>query len=89
MHSPIIKSTSSIGCSCWLRPRSYLADFRDKRSWTRSSASCCYRRRRQSKAAVEFLPRMKITIGSPTTSSLFFGVNISCAQCHDHPLAKD
>jgi hypothetical protein len=22
-------------------------------------------------------------------SSLFFGVNISCAQCHDHPLAKD
>ncbi len=22
-------------------------------------------------------------------SSLFFGVNISCAQCHDHPLAQD
>src|SRR5262245_19297274 len=22
-------------------------------------------------------------------SSLFFGVNISCAQCHDHPLVRD
>ena len=22
-------------------------------------------------------------------SSLFFGVNVSCAQCHDHPLVHD
>ena len=43
------------------------------------------------KSAAEFL-RTRIRDQDRLTievSSLFFGVNISCAQCHDHPLAKD
>ena len=43
------------------------------------------------KSSAEFL-RARIRDQDRLTidvSSLFFGVNISCAQCHDHPLAKD
>lgn len=74
--------------------RGYLAEaFRDKRSW-----DVIFRELiladgadKESKAAVEFLkPRMKDHDRlTNDVSSLFFGVNISCAQCHDHPLAKD
>src|SRR5262249_48853787 len=44
-----------------------------------------------SKAATEFLrPRVKdLDRLTAEVSSTFFGVNISCAQCHDHPLVRD
>lgn len=43
------------------------------------------------KAATQFV---RTRIGSlddltNDTARLFFGVNVSCAQCHDHPLAED
>jgi hypothetical protein len=43
------------------------------------------------KAAAEYLrPRVKDTDRlTAAVSSTFFGVNISCAQCHDHPLVDD
>jgi hypothetical protein len=43
------------------------------------------------KAATEFLrPRVKdLDRLTAEVSSIFFGVNISCAQCHDHPLVRD
>ncbi len=43
------------------------------------------------KIAAEFLrQRMKdLDRLTADVSSTFFGVNISCAQCHDHPLVKD
>jgi hypothetical protein len=43
------------------------------------------------KAAAEYL-RARVKDGDRLTadvSSTFFGVNISCAQCHDHPLVTD
>lgn len=43
------------------------------------------------KDAAEYL-RQRVTDSDRLTadvSSTFFGVNISCAQCHDHPLVKD
>ena len=74
--------------------RGYLADaFRDKRSWDTIFRELLLAdgADKESKAAVEFLkPRMKDHDRlTNDVSSLFFGVNISCAQCHDHPLAKD
>ncbi len=43
------------------------------------------------KAAVEFLRGRVKDVNRLTAevSSTFFGVNISCAQCHDHPLVLD
>ncbi|MFP6763217.1 MAG: DUF1553 domain-containing protein, partial [Planctomycetaceae bacterium] len=43
------------------------------------------------KAAMQFLRTRAGNIDDLTndTSILFFGVNVSCAQCHDHPLADD
>jgi len=43
------------------------------------------------KAAMQFLRSRAGNIDDLTndTSILFFGVNVSCAQCHDHPLADD
>src|SRR5262245_3459988 len=43
------------------------------------------------KGAAEFLRSRVKDLDRLTTdvSSLFFGVNISCAQCHDHPLVAD
>src|SRR5262245_46474356 len=43
------------------------------------------------KGAVEFL-RSRVTDTDRVTNDVsvaFFGVNVSCAQCHDHPLVKD
>ncbi|QEL15916.1 DUF1549 domain-containing protein [Limnoglobus roseus] len=43
------------------------------------------------KAAGEFL-RARVTDADKMTNDVsvaFFGVNVSCAQCHDHPLVKD
>ena len=43
------------------------------------------------KGAAEFLRQRVKDLDRLTTdvSSTFFGVNISCAQCHDHPLVRD
>ena len=43
------------------------------------------------KIAAEFLRQRVKDLDRLTAdvSSTFFGVNISCAQCHDHPLVKD
>jgi hypothetical protein len=43
------------------------------------------------KAAMQFLRTRVGSVDDLTndTSILFFGVNVSCAQCHDHPLADD
>ena len=74
--------------------RGYLVEaLRDGRSWERifrdlmlSDAEALQR-----KGAVDFL---KSRVKDPDrltndVSSAFFGVNISCAQCHDHPLVDD
>ena len=80
-----------------LRP--YLAEaFRERRGWDRmfrelilAEGAAAAEKNITAKHAVEFLkPRMKDHDRlTNDVSSLFFGVNISCAQCHDHPLAKD
>lgn len=80
-----------------LRP--YLADaFRERYGWDRifrdlilAEGASKDDKKAQGHEAVEFLkPRMKDHDRlTNDVSSLFFGVNISCAQCHDHPLAKD
>ncbi|MGC3971169.1 MAG: DUF1549 domain-containing protein [Pirellulales bacterium] len=80
-----------------LRP--YLADaFRERRGWDEmfrdlilAEGAAKDDKKAQGHEAVEFLkPRMKDHDRlTNDVSSLFFGVNISCAQCHDHPLAKD
>jgi hypothetical protein len=43
------------------------------------------------KRAVEFLKQRARDIDKLTTevSAIFFGVNVSCARCHDHPLVPD
>jgi hypothetical protein len=43
------------------------------------------------KGSSEFVKARAKDIDRLTTdvSSLFFGVNVSCAKCHDHPLVKD
>jgi len=43
------------------------------------------------KGAIDFLKqRVKDTDRmTAEVSSIFFGVNVSCAQCHDHPLVQD
>lgn len=43
------------------------------------------------KAGMQFLRTRIGSVDDLTndTSILFFGVNVSCAQCHDHPLADD
>ena len=45
---------------------------------------------KQKGAGVRSLRASRTSTGSPPTSaSLFFGVNVSCARCHDHPLVHD
>jgi len=43
------------------------------------------------KGSVEFLKSRVVDLDRLTTevSVVFFGVNVSCAQCHDHPLVND
>jgi hypothetical protein len=46
---------------------------------------------KRTKPAAEYLRRKVKDLDRLTAevSSTFFGVNISCAQCHDHPLVRD
>ncbi len=45
----------------------------------------------QQKAALQFVRKRANSVDDMTndTSVLFFGVNVSCAKCHDHPLVED
>ncbi len=45
----------------------------------------------QQRAALTFVKARATSVDDLTndTASLFFGVNVSCAKCHDHPLASD
>ena len=67
--------------------------FREKRSWDRVFRDVMLGETdgEPTKGATEFLKGRVKDQDRMTNdvSSLFFGVNISCAQCHDHPLAKD
>lgn len=74
--------------------RAYLTEaFGEGRSWDRMFRELLLvdELSADKKPAVDFLKtRMKDHDRlTNDVSSLFFGVNISCAQCHDHPLAKD
>lgn len=46
---------------------------------------------REDKGAAAFLKQRAkdLDVMTNDTSTLFFGVNISCAKCHDHPLVPD
>lgn len=74
--------------------RGYLADaFRAGRTWDRIFRDLMLAddEALQQKGATDFLKtRMKDQDRlTNDVSTLFFGVNISCAQCHDHPLVDD
>lgn len=45
----------------------------------------------QQRAALQFVRKRANNVDDLTndTSVLFFGVNVSCAKCHDHPLVED
>ena len=74
--------------------RSYFTEaFTENRSWDRifrelllgSEADA------QQKGPIQFVKARADDVDKLTTdvSSLFFGVNVSCAKCHDHPLVAD
>ena len=46
---------------------------------------------KERKGASQFLLKRLKSLDELTTdtSRIFFGVNVSCAQCHDHPLVPD
>ena len=60
---------------------------------TRSSASCSSADESEParKGSAEFLKARAKDLDRLTSdvSSVFFGVNVSCAKCHDHPLVED
>jgi hypothetical protein len=74
--------------------RDYLTSaFREGRSWEQMFRDLLLADEIDAKAKppVDFVKTRVKDLDRLTNdvSSLFFGVNISCAQCHDHPLAKD
>jgi len=75
-------------------PREYLAEaFRDGKSWDRIFRDLMLAddAAMEAKGAVDFI-KVRVKDQDQLTndvSRLFFGVNISCAQCHDHPLVED
>ncbi|WP_254509802.1 DUF1549 domain-containing protein [Anatilimnocola floriformis] len=74
--------------------RSYLTEaFRENRSWDRIFRELLVGQEKdeEQKGAINFVKARlkdhdKLTAEA---SSLLFGVNVSCAQCHDHPLVAD
>src|SRR5262249_22532067 len=74
--------------------RDYLVDaFRENRSWDRVFRELMLPDEKdpKQKRAAEFLKQRVRDIDKVTTevSAIFFGVNVSCARCHDHPLVPD
>jgi hypothetical protein len=70
-----------------------LAAFKENRSWDQVFRDLLLPDEKdpRHKGAVEFLKsRLKDTDRLTTeVSSIFFGVNVSCARCHDHPRVSD
>lgn len=74
--------------------RTYLTEaFRENRSWDRIFRELLVGEEKdaEQKGAIQFVKARakdqdKLTAEA---SSLLFGVNVSCAQCHDHPLVSD
>lgn len=74
--------------------RTYLTEaFRENRSWDRIFKELLVGQENdlEQKGAISFVKARvkdhdKLTAEA---SSLLFGVNVSCAQCHDHPLVSD
>jgi hypothetical protein len=74
--------------------RAYLLDaVRENRSWDRLFREVLLpeRERPGDKGAAAFLRERVRELDDLTndTAALFFGVNVSCAKCHDHPLVED
>jgi hypothetical protein len=74
--------------------RDYLtAAFQENRAWDQMFREMIVGQEgdAQQKGAITFLKaRIKdLDKATAETSALFFGVNVSCAQCHDHPLVAD
>ncbi|MBY0229998.1 MAG: DUF1549 and DUF1553 domain-containing protein [Gemmataceae bacterium] len=72
--------------------REYLTKaVKDKRSWDGVFRDLMAADDKARKGSSQFLkPRVRdLDRLTSDVSSLFFGVNISCAQCHDHPLVHD
>lgn len=74
--------------------RAYLSQaFQDNRPWDQVFRELMLGRDDdpEQKGALQFVARRAKDLDKLTNdvSVLFFGVNISCAQCHDHPLVAD
>jgi hypothetical protein len=75
--------------------RQYLTEaFTESRSWDRIFRELLLGVEgdaEQKKGSLQFVKSRANDIDRLTTdvSSLFFGVNVSCAKCHDHPLVPD
>lgn len=74
--------------------RGYLTQaFQENRSWDRVFRELMLGREDdpEQKGAIQFVARRAKDLDKLTNdvSVLFFGVNVSCAQCHDHPLVDD
>ncbi|MFO0879818.1 MAG: DUF1549 domain-containing protein [Gemmataceae bacterium] len=72
--------------------REYLtAAVKDNRSWDRIYRELILADEKAAKGSSQFLKARVKDLDRLTNdvSVLFFGVNISCAQCHDHPLVHD
>jgi len=74
--------------------RDYLqAAFQENRPWNQMFREMMLGREDdpEQKGALQFVRARAADLDKLTndTSALFFGVNISCAQCHDHPLVAD
>jgi hypothetical protein len=74
--------------------RAYLTDaFRENRPWDRIFRDLLLGSENDpgQKGAIQFVKARVKDLDKLTSeaSSLLFGVNVSCAQCHDHPLVSD
>lgn len=75
-------------------PREYLATaFREKKTWDRMFRDLILAddAALEAKGSIDFI-KARVKDQDQLTndvSRVFFGVNISCAQCHDHPLVPD
>jgi hypothetical protein len=70
-----------------------LTAFKENRPWDRIFRELLLPDQKdpKQKGAAEFLKQRlrDLDLVTSDVSSVFFGVNVSCARCHDHPLALD
>jgi hypothetical protein len=100
MASPAFARQQAAEFNAWLMEgtkgdiREYLATaFRENRSWDRMFRELIVGEPNdpRQQGAIRFLAARAKDPDKLTsdTSVLFFGVNVSCAKCHDHPLVAD